>query len=222
MKEKKQNGDFILDKNALYQKMTDYMPTIYFPGSFKEDTINELANEEFCRIRGIICREYQFNEEKFILEHDGTSPFDYIRKGIEKEVYTRIRKDENYPRLMNIRNEYIKLIYQAVKETKNIIGTFYQNQGIHFQHDKDAQEYATSPIVVIHNTDYFSYGCYDTGTLYELFINDKGELFCTLNGESGENYDEPIQNVQIEGLSDIVHWLAEQGFIHFASISDTL
>ena len=57
------------------------------------------------------------------------------------------------------------------------------------------------------------YGGYEGNTVYDLFINEKSELLCTLNGEAGEDFDEPIENVQVEGLIILVHWLLEHGFL---------
>ncbi|WP_018667217.1 hypothetical protein [Bacteroides gallinarum] len=47
----------------------------------------------------------------------------------------------------------------------------------------------------------------------DLVGDGTGKLLCTLNGEAGEDFDEPVENVQIEGLFEIAHWLEEYGFI---------
>ena len=107
----------------------------------------------------------------------------------------------------------MRTIREAVEKENNIIGTFYRNRGKHFWLDEVAEEYENSPIVVTQNKEYCTYGGYDANTVYELFINSEGGLFCTLNGEAGENFDEPVDYIQIEGLIDIKHWLEEQGFI---------
>ena len=56
------------------------------------------------------------------------------------------------------------------------------------------------------------YGGYEAATLYGLFMKG-GALYCTLNGESGENFYLPIDAIQIEGLVVITHWLTEYGFL---------
>lgn len=215
-----QTTDLSLDDDELYQKMIEYLAPLYFPGSFDEDAITELACEEFCRVKGIICRKYKFDEDKYIQEGDGTSPFDFVCDDVEHEVYARIRKDADFINLTDMRERYIQTIRSAVEKQNNIIGTFYQNKGVHFRNDQEALEYETSPIVVIHNSTLFNYGGYEANTVYELFIDTKGLLFCTLNGEAGENFNEPIEHVQIEGLVEITHWLVEQGFINYPEIQE--
>lgn len=201
------------DQNMLYREMIAYLSILYFPTSFKDDDIHTLAGNEFCRVREIICRQYKFDEDKYIKENDGTSPFDFVRDDIEKEVYARIRKDANLLHLTSIRKETISTIRAAVEKENNVIGTFYRNRGEHYWLDKAAKEYDTSPIVVTHNSEFYNYGGYEADTVYELFIDTEGILMCTLNGESGEDFDEPIEHIQIEGLIEIKHWLEEQGFI---------
>lgn len=218
MKNNKQTADLSLDENELYQKMVNYLAPLYFPTLLDEDSINELADNEFCRVREIICRKYMFNEDKHIEENDGTSPFDLVRDDVEHEVYARIRKDTDNINLTSMRERYIQTIRSAVEKQNNIIGTFYQNKGVHFRYVQDVPKYKTTLIVVIHNPAFFTYGSYEADTVYELFIDDKGQLLCALNGEAGEYIDEPIEHVQIEGLVEITHWLAEQGFITYSPI----
>lgn len=218
MKINEQTTDFPLDQNALYQKMINHLAPLYFPTLLDEDSINELADNEFCRVREIICRKYMFNEDKHIEENDGTSPFDLVRDDVEHEVYARIQKDTDNINLTSMRERYIQTIRSAVEKQNNIIGTFYQNKGVHFRNVQDAPKYKTTLIVVIHNPAFFTYGSYEADTVYELFIDDKGQLLCALNGEAGEYIDEPIEHIQIEGLVEITHWLAEQGFITYSPI----
>lgn len=202
-----------INDEQLYQEMTTYLGTYYFPVKNDDDTIHELTRKEFYRICKIICHKYNFDEDKYIMEGDGSSPFDFVCDDLEQEIYNRIREDPRLLQLTQIREEAIRLIRNAVKEQDNIIGTFYQNKGKHYRHDDSAKEYATSPIVVIHNFGFNTYGGYEANTLYELFINEQGCLLCTLNGESGDEFDEPIEHVLTEGLLEITHWLEEHGFI---------
>ena len=99
-----------------------------------------------------------------------------------------------------------------------VIGTFYRNCGVHYR-EAESAEYETSPIVVVHNSAFYGYGGYESATVYELFIDGNGKLLCTLNGEAGEDFDEPIGQVQTEGLLEIAHWLEEHGFIS-ADVND--
>lgn len=100
----------------LYEVMLQYLAPLYFPQSFDDDTIHTLAREEFFRVQGIICREYEFDEDKYIEEYNGFSPFDEVSDDIEQEVYARIRKDSRLLQIVRIRKETIALIRKAVKK----------------------------------------------------------------------------------------------------------
>ena len=115
-------------------------------------------------------------------------------------------------RIDAIRDEALSLIRGAVTEHQ-VIGTFYKNLGEHYSHDQEPEEYGSAPVVVTHNTDFGSYGGYEAATVYELFTDERSRLFCTLNGEAGEDFDEPLEHIQTEGLLCIVEWLVEHGFI---------
>lgn len=110
-----------------------------------------------------------------------------------------------------IRKELLKTIRQAVKE-KGCIGTFYKNIGKHHTEDQTTEEYENSPIVVVHNGQLGSYSGFEAASVYDLYI-ENGLLKCTLNGESGEDWDELLTNVQVEGLMCIVSWLYENNFL---------
>lgn len=115
-------------------------------------------------------------------------------------------------RLDSLRQEAVTTITDAVAEHK-VIGTFYQNLGKRYRDDNEGKEYDSSPIVVTHNDSFGTYGGYEAATVYELFLDERGRLRCTLNGEAGENFDEPIEHIQTEGLLSIVEWLVEYGFV---------
>ena len=200
------------DDDTLYREMTVHMPRCYFPTSLGENSILKFAGEEFRRVKNIVCRRYNFNEDKYIRENAGVSPFDSVRGNFEQEVYRRLRKDYAHLSIISIRRSLMEKIRDAVKKENNIIGTFYQNRGAHYR-DAEFPEYDTSPIVVIHNSEFYGYGGYESATVYEFFIDKADRLLCTLNGEAGEDFDEPVEHVQIEGLFEIVHWLEEYGFI---------
>ena len=206
------------DDDALYREMTAHMPGCYFPTSLSEDGIHEFAGEEFRRIRNIVCRHYNFDEDKYIQENAGVSPFDSVQDNFEQEVYRRIRKDYVQLSVISIRESLLGKIRRAVEKENNIIGTFYRNRGVHYR-EAESAEYETSPIVVVHNSAFYGYGGYESATVYELFIDGNGKLLCTLNGEAGEDFDEPIGQVQTEGLLEIAHWLEEHGFIS-ADVND--
>lgn len=198
-----------IDTDQLLREMTGYLPSLYFPERGDQDMIHTLAREEFSRVQRIMRREYDTGEAP----GDSVSPFDAVEEAFEQAVYARIRLDPNTIEVASIREEMIRKIRAAVEKADNIIGTFYQNRGVHFQHESESEEYDTTPIVVIHSPEYHNYGGYEADTVFELFINADGKLICTLNGESGESFDEPIEHVQVEGLLEIAHWLEQQGFI---------
>jgi hypothetical protein len=115
--------------------------------------------------------------------------------------------------LNNIRQELTETIREAVAKENNCIGTFYRNRGDRYFVSLNKEEYDDSPIVVFHNPDFNTYGGFDAATVFDLYIDSELFLKCTLNGESGEDWDESIENVQVEGLVGIVEWLQENGFI---------
>ena len=80
------------DDDTLYREMTVHMPRCYFPTSLGENSILKFAGEEFRRVKNIVCRRYNFNEDKYIRENAGVSPFDSVRGNFEQEVYRRLRR----------------------------------------------------------------------------------------------------------------------------------
>lgn len=131
--------------------MTVHMPRCYFPTSLGENSILKFAGEEFRRVKDIVCRRYNFNEDKYIRENAGVSPFDSVRGNFEQEVYRRLRKDYAHLSIISIRRSLMEKIRDAVKKENNIIGTFYRNCGVHYR-EVESPEYETSPIVVVHNS----------------------------------------------------------------------
>lgn len=115
-------------------------------------------------------------------------------------------------RLTAIRNEAFGLIRDAVAKHR-ILGTFYQNLGKHYSHDQTLEQYDTAPIVITDNDSFGTYGGYAAATVYELFIDGDDRLLCTLNGEAGEDFNEPLEHIQIEGLLCIVRWLMKHGLV---------
>ena len=137
------------------------MPRCYFPTSLGENSILKFAGEEFRRVKNIVCRRYNFNEDKYIRENAGVSPFDSVRGNFEQEVYRRLRKDYAHLSIISIRRSLMEKIRDAVKKENNIIGTFYRNCGVHYR-EAESAEYETSPIVVVHNSAFYGYGGYES------------------------------------------------------------
>ncbi len=79
----------------------------------------------------------------------------------------------------------------------------------HFMDDYAVTEYP--PIVVFKDSNgYNRYGGYEAAHLVSIFLR-RDELFCTLNGEAGENFEQPVTSIQIEGLLEILKWFHESG-----------
>lgn len=194
------------NSEELYQKMLEYMSRHYFPAKVSQFAYNELASEEFSRIRLIICKEYDFNEDRYIEENDGVSPFDEIREDIEREVIERIFIDHEYY-FMRRRQDSVR-----VWLTERITATVRNNGNricSHFMDDDAVTEYP--PIVVSNDSNgYNRYGGYEAATLVGVFLRED-VLYCLLNGEAGENFEQSIDSIQVEGLFEIFKWLNESG-----------
>jgi hypothetical protein len=120
----------------------------------------------------------------------------------------------NHQLLLNkIREELTQAIREAVEKENNCIGTFYKNRGCRSFLSQVTEEYDDSPIVVAHIPDVDTYGGFIAASVIDLYIDTESCLMCTLNGESGEDWDEPVENVQVEGLAGIVEWLQKNGFL---------
>lgn len=113
----------------------------------------------------------------------------------------------------NIRQTLTETIRDVVEKEHNCIGTFYKNKGKRYFVSLIKEEYDDSPIVVAHIPNLDTYGSFIAATVFELYIDTESCLKCTLNGESGEDWDEVIENIQIEGLTSIMEWLQKNGFI---------
>lgn len=124
-----------------------------------------------------------------------------------------IPKDIAQLQVEKICDGLISRIREAVIRAGGCIGTFYMNKGKHHTDDATEEEYMDSPIVVVHDSDISFYGNYEAATLYDLFLKGDKNVYCTLNGECGEDFDVPLSEVQTEGLINIVQWLKEHGFL---------
>lgn len=202
-----------MDENTLYREMVKCLPKLYFPLLWSDDALQQLADTEFDRVRSILCRSHRFDEDEYVCKGDGTSPFDLVRDDLVQEVFSRIRKDTALLQVNDIREKLIGQICKAIKEANGCIGTFYTNKGKHHTDCDTEEEYEDSPIVVVHDSDISFYGNYEAATLYDLFLKGDNDVYCTLNGESGEDFDLPVDKVQTEGLINIVQWLKEHDFL---------
>ena len=161
------------DDDTLYREMTVHMPRCYFPTSLGENSILKFAGEEFRRVKNIVCRRYNFNEDKYIRENAGVSPFDSVRGNFEQEVYRRLRKDYAHLSIISIRRSLMEKIRDAVKKENNIIGTFYRNCGVHYR-EAESAEYETSPIVVVHNSAFYTHFIFLLQVIHIIHIIPSG------------------------------------------------
>lgn len=113
--------------------------------------------------------------------------------------------------LTTIRGRVIFQIKKAVTDNGNCIGTFFRNKGERYQQSQEQDMYTNPPIAVVHNNDFQTYGKMKAATVYDLFINADNEMFLTLNGESGEDFDQPVENITTESLVVLLQWLQQEG-----------
>lgn len=112
-----------------------------------------------------------------------------------------------------IRKVFMQVIRRAVEKEKGCIGMFYKNKGCRHFISQVSEEYDDSPVVVVRNPHLDTYGGFDAATVFDVYVDTEQTLMCTLNDESGDDWDEPLERVQIEGLIEIAEWLQRQGFV---------
>jgi hypothetical protein len=115
--------------------------------------------------------------------------------------------------LDNLREQLMQTIREAAGKGNGCIGTFYKNKGCRYFIRQTDEEYDDSPIVVAHIPDISTYGNFIAATVFDLYVDTELRLMCTLNGESGEDWDEPVENLMTDSLLCITDWLRENGFI---------
>ena len=197
----------IHSEESVVRQAKNYMPNCYFPQSSNADEWNRLVNSEYDRITKLVIRERCASlDESCPQTCSLRQMLERARPVLEQEIRRRIRRDGYLFQLTLIRKQLTSSILDTVRRNKGYIDTFYLNEN-------EDKEYDESPIVVSYDSSAFArYGGYEAATLYGLFMKG-GALYCTLNGESGENFYLPIDAIQIEGLVVITHWLTEYGFL---------
>ncbi len=102
--------------------------------------------------------------------------------------------------LLGVRERLARRITTIVKENGGHIDS-------HFMDDETITEYP--PVVVSKDSNgYNRYGGYEAATLVSIFLRED-ILYCMLNGEAGENFEQPMSSIQIEGLLEILKWFKE-------------
>lgn len=137
-----------------------------------------------------------------------------IRPALDKPIIPTGKTSEEY-RVEKLRKELISIISKTVEKNEQCIGTCYKNIGTHHCQANIEEEYESDPLVVnTHSHECCRYGGYNAATVYDLYKDPVTfNLMCSQNGESGDDYDEPIEVVCLEGLIEIVKWLKRYGFL---------
>lgn len=136
-----------------------------------------------------------------------------IRPALDKPIIATGQTSEEY-QLEKLRKKLICIISRAVEKNEMCIGTFYKNIGKHHCQDNIEEEYDNGIIVNLRSYDFSTYGGYNAAHVYDLYKDTVTfQLMCSLNGESGDDYDMPIEAVCLEGLLEIVKWLKKFGFL---------
>lgn len=115
--------------------------------------------------------------------------------------------------LATIRGRVIFQIKKAVTDNGNCIGTFLRNKGERYRESSEQDMYDNPPIAIVYNKEYNTYGKAKAATVYDLFLNADNELYLTLNGESGEDFEEPVTAISTESLVSILQWLHKEKVI---------
>jgi hypothetical protein len=117
--------------------------------------------------------------------------------------------------LTKFREQLIQAIRETVEKENGCIGTYYKNKGCHHVSYKLELEYDDSPIIVVaYNPDINTYGHFEAATVYDLYISNNSCLICTLNGETGEDWEEPVENLMTDSLLNIVEWMGKNSLIN--------
>ena len=80
------------DDDVLYDEMMNLLLPGYDPAQMDDDTVHTLAKEEFSRVCAAICYKFSFDDDAYISENNGVSPFDFVCDEIEHEVLNRIKE----------------------------------------------------------------------------------------------------------------------------------
>jgi hypothetical protein len=115
--------------------------------------------------------------------------------------------------LNNFRRQLLQTVREAVEKENGCIGAFYKNKDCRYHISQISEEYDDSPVVVAHIPGIDTYGSFIAATVFDLYMDTELRMMCTLNGESGEDWDEPVENLMTDSLLCITDWLAENGFI---------
>lgn len=85
------NAD-VFEEEDLYDLMVAKLQPSYTLEKYDDDSVYTLAHEEYLRVRKEVCLEYGFDEDQYIEENGGDTPFDEYDEEVRQEVYNRMKE----------------------------------------------------------------------------------------------------------------------------------
>lgn len=202
-----------ISKQQLFREITELMQPLYFPVPYEENNIQELAQQEYKLFCKVISARYGFDNDKYILAHNGHSLFDIVHDDVICELRSRMRRDSYLLQSETIRWHLVALVRQAVVRAGECLGTCYKNVGIHHMEYSSADMYEDVPAVVFQNGMVCTAGGYESAMLYDIYLASDDILMCTLDDKYSSEYDIPFDTLLLESMLDIVHWLRLHSFL---------
>lgn len=123
------------------------------------------------------------------------------------------------PQINKYRQYMIGQLCTATENQNGCIGTYYRNKGVRFdkwlESGGDSEDkYLTSPVAIICNKWFDTYGSYGSAIVYELYIDMNDEkLYCTIKLDNGDFLKQSISKLQIESLQQVINWMQTEGYI---------
>ncbi|WP_195361008.1 hypothetical protein [Phocaeicola massiliensis] len=202
-----------ISKQQLFREITELMQPLYFPVPYEENNIQELAQQEYKLFCKVISARYGFDNDKYILAHNGHSLFDIVHDDVICELRSRMRRDSYLLQSETIRWHLVALVRQAVVRAGGCLGTCYKNVGIHHMEYSSADVYEDVPAVVFQSGMVCTAGGYESAMLYDIYLTSDDILMCTLDDKYSSEYDIPFNTLLLESMLDIVHWLRFHSFL---------
>lgn len=202
-----------ISKQQLFREITELMQPLYFPVPYEENNIQELAQQEYKLFCKVISARYGFDNDKYILAHNGHSLFDIVHDDVICELRSRMRRDSYLLQSETIRQHLVALVRQAVVRAGGCLGTCYKNVGIHHMEYSSADMYEDVPAVVFQSGMVCTAGGYESAMLYDIYLASDDILMCTLDDKYSSEYDIPFDTLLLESMLDIVHWLRLHSFL---------
>lgn len=202
-----------ISKQQLFREITELMQPLYFPVPYEENNIQKLAQQEYKLFCKVISARYGFDNDKYILAHNGHSLFDIVHDDVICELRSRMRRDSYLLQSETIRWHLVALVRQAVVRAGGCLGTCYKNVGIHHMEYSSADMYEDVPAVVFQSGMVCTAGGYESAMLYDIYLTSDDILMCTLDDKYSSEYDIPFNTLLLESMLDIVHWLRFHSFL---------